>query len=278
MPSNTSGAVLVGAPPFPRHHGAWVMLWAPVAVAWASCRPAPAAAAMFVAAALCAFLAQHAAAALLQRRGSSDLRWWLAIEVVGLAISGISLVMTFRGGSILLLTAIGIGLFGVAHILWELGPAHSTRRIAGELARAWALALSGPAACVVAHGRLEAHAWVLYGASIAFFGTGVILTGLRLDVSLLGPAQAASASRPFRRKLLLFHLAAGALGSILAFKLLPDRAVWLAIGAVVPAYLIALSRAFGWSRWSQACITARIFEVAYGTWFTGFMIAALAMT
>jgi len=152
------------------------MLLSPIAVAWTWARPAPLAAALFVVAAVCAFLAQYAATALLQHRPASDVRWWLAAELVGLALSGTSLVAAHGGGALLLLAAAGTGLFGAGQTLWELGGAHPLRKTAGELARIGAIALSGPAAFVVSCGRIEAPAGLLYAACLVSFSAVALAT------------------------------------------------------------------------------------------------------
>jgi len=127
---------------------------------------------------------RHTAVLILENRSSADGRFWLGLELVAFSISGMALVTRYHFGSLLLVGAIGTGLFGLGHTLRRgQGDRTGVWRSADEAIRVATLVLSGPAAYVVAQGRFGPGAWILFVASWLLFWGGVDLAPGGLDAT-----------------------------------------------------------------------------------------------
>ena len=144
-----------GPPPLPREHGAWAMLYLPlvlgVIVAW----PVPLVpGSLLVASTTAAYLAQHAAGVLLRRRGAPGTGVWLALYGAVAVLSGAALILGFGLRDLLWLALPSLVLLG-----WYARHRRNTRRqidrsLRSQLASVAVLALTAPAAVIVARGQL----------------------------------------------------------------------------------------------------------------------------
>ena len=185
-------------PPWPREHGAWVMLLAPLATGLVAAAPAePVGALALTGAALTGFLGANAAAVALRPRAPRAAgAWGLAFLAAMLACS--VPLLAGPGGAALLPLAAPVGVVGAWHLLVQRGPvrARLDRQAGGQLAAAAVLSLTGPAAWAVATGGLGLPALVTWLAFVLAFTSGILHVNMRLAaVGLRGPADAATRRR-----------------------------------------------------------------------------------
>lgn len=222
-----------------------------------------------------AFLAREAASLLIRRRGPEGTAFWLAVYLVVFLIGALPLLVHYRRMALAQVGAAAVGLF-LLHSLLLVWP--SRRRLDrsqwGEILAVGALALTAPAAWVVAFGALDSRAWWVWAACTLFFSSGVFFVKMLLAAARMrGEFRAPERWRAGRDNLvyhaLLLALVVGALW-------IPGGGAGILLAL---AYLPAILRAFrGWLRLSNVLPPLKrvgVLEVLYSLWFAGFFIVAV---
>jgi hypothetical protein len=282
MSAKTSAANAVvsslrlGRPPIPHEHGAWVILYAPLLIALAATPPfALAPSLLLILAVTGLFLAREAAGLRLRRRGQEGTAFWLGVYLA-LALAGaLPLVLVYHRLALLPIGLLVVGLFAL-HALLLLWPARKRldRSQWGEILGVGALALTAPAACVVAGGALDGRAWMLWAACVLYFSSSIFFVKMLLAaVKVRGDFGWPERWRIGRDNLTYHVLLVGGT-VILAARFGAGSGLLVAI-----AYLPVLFRAFrGWATLSNKLPPLKrvgLAETFYSLWFMGFFLAAL---
>jgi hypothetical protein len=266
----------VGRPPIPHEHGAWVILYAPLVIAFAAARPfALGPALLLVLAVTGLYLARNAAGLLFRWRGKEGTAFWLAVYLLLAAAGALPLLLAYGRTDLLLLGLIAAGLFGVHSALLVL-PAKKRldRSQWGEILAVGALALTAPAAWAVSTGRLDGRAWLLWAACALYFSSGIFFVKMLLGAVKVRGDFTTRDRRRVGRDNLLYH-------ALLTVLVLSGAAALGGVGGGfgVLAFLPALLRAFaGAARLTNALPPLKqvgLLETAYSLWFMGFLLAAL---
>lgn len=261
--------------PMPPEHGAWVMLFAPLAIGLAvGPPPPPAPALLLVIAAAGALLLQNTTGFVLRGRAQGR-TVWLAIYLSLFCASVLPLLLVYHLTALLTLGIPAAALLAMRLALLLI-PARKRldRSLWGEVLGVPALTLTAPAAYIVSGGALDGEAWCLWAATTIYFASGIfvvkmLLAAARSKAPLDWPARL----RVGRDHLIYHALLIVALGFVATT--LPRRAALLAVLAYVPALYRAL---LSWIRLSNRLpnLTRVGFgELLYALWFVGLFIAAL---
>jgi hypothetical protein len=263
-------------PPIPHEHGAWVILYAPLLIAygfagnWAS-----AGWLLLVTVVTGAFFAREAAGRLIRRRGKEGTTFWLGIYLFITAAAGVPLLRFYGLGPLLTVGGMVVGFF-LLHSLLLVLPARKRldRSQWGEILGVGALVMTGPAAYVVATGKLDVTAWLIWAGCNLYFSSGVFYVKMWLEAAKVKKEWDERAKRRVARENLLYHLLLT--GSILALMvaLRGQTSILLAI-----AFAPVLIRAFvGTAQLTNKLPNLKavgLRETLYALWFTGFFLAAL---
>lgn len=266
--SRPSWTRLVGRPPIPREHGAWVILYAPLVIGFgASGHVALVPAFLLALAVTGAFLSRYAADLVLRKRGDSGIRFWLTVYVSAFAVGSTLLLFAYRRTDLLLIGGAVSLVFGV-HAALSLQRKRFDRTAAGELLAVSALVMTGPAAVITARGSfdpLAVHLWLLCAL---FFGSGVLHVNLFLVAAKFRGEFTSADRAQVNRPSLLYHL--------LIVLILPFAA-YSAVRAALPALILlagcapAIVRAFiGAATVSNTLPPLKrvgLLESAYALWF-----------
>lgn len=269
----------LGRPPIPREHGAWVMLYVPLAVALAGVTPfrlGPAV--LLLLAVTSAFLAQNAAGLLLKPKPRADTGAWLAIFLVVLAGSGLSLLGLYGLMALLWLAPAIAALFGIHAALLK-GPAvfRLDRFQWGQLLAVGGLTLTAPAAWVVSRGAFEPATWLVWAASVLFFGSGVFNVNMHFAAAKTKGDFNGRARWSAGREVVIYHVL---LLGIVAWALpqLPvDAAVLVGLG-FVPVVGRAIRSYMTLAKKPPSLKQVGITETAFACWFALCLIVALRLT
>jgi hypothetical protein len=268
------GGPRVVPPPMPREHGAWVMLYAPLAIGLLARPPAPVAALLLVIAATAAFLGQAAAAELATPRPRAGALGWALGWGLVLAAAGPALVWLTGRPLLLVLGLPAAALLGL-HLRLKRGPARLRldRHPAGQLLAAGTLVLTGPAAWLAGGGD-PAGAGLLWGACLAAFASGILYVNLRLDAVKLGKGLDGPARWRLGRPLLAYHAALGA-AAIAACVWLPLPQAALVVAATLPYLVRALLGVWRLAPGVPSFKRIGLAETAITLWFAACMIILL---
>ncbi len=276
--SSPTGPVgVLGTPPVPREHGAWVMLLAPLAAGLVAAAPIePVAAAALVVAAIAAFLAQNVAALLLRPRAPRTLVAWLGIYGAALVASGGVLLLGPGRTALLALAAPGLVLFAV-HLRAQAGPLRDRldRSGPGQVLTAAVLSLSGPAAWAVAHGGLGWPAAVLWTMFFLGFTSGILHVNMRLAaVKVRAPFDGATRWQ-LGRDVVGSH---GALALAAVAVALVVPAGWLLAVAGAPYVVRGLSAAWRLAPGVPSFKCIGLVESALALWLAAWTVAFLGLS
>ena len=101
--------------PIPGEHGAWVILYAPLLAGLGMGRSFPTIPALLLILAVTGlYLARHAAALILRRRGDNSTATWLAVYLTGGVVGGVLLLSSYHDFALIPIAGIAGGLF-LAH-------------------------------------------------------------------------------------------------------------------------------------------------------------------
>ena len=258
--------------PLPREHGAWMMLYTPLAVGVAATYPSPIGPLVaLLLACTSAFFAQNALGLLLRGRGGDNVIPWLVVFALGLSVSVAVLIVVYSAHQVLWFGPPAAGLFA-----WQAWWRSRTgrqidRSVAAELATVIVLAAAAPAAIVVAQGSWPLPAIIAWAACSLFFGSSVFYVK-----ALVGAASAASTQGRCNRRqiLLMYHLFIIAVVAV-ASAFLDGVAVTLLVCAYVP---VVVRAAYGLLTRPAAKLNLKrigVAEIAYAVWFGVLASAAL---
>ena len=276
---NTSSFRLrMGPLPIPHEHGAWVILYAPLLIALATAAALSLAPALFLILAVTGiFMMREAAGLLMRRRGKPGTPFWLAVYTALFAAGAVPLLVYGFGRA---LAPIGIAVFAlfILHSLLLLWPARKRldRSQWGEILGVASLALTAPAGYVIAHGRLDRTAWLLWIVCTLFFNSAIFFVKMVLAAAKIKRDFNFQTRLKIGRDHLLYHALLFVAVIVTAAHLGARAGILLAV-----AFTPILIRAFyGWTRLSNRLPPlkiAGILETVYSLWFAGFLLAALRM-
>lgn len=263
------------APPLPHEHGAWVMLYVPMAVAFAVAHfIAPVPAFLLFLALTGAFLARHPADLLLRGRAQPGALLWTGVYLAVAALGGLPLLLVYQRGALLVVLCIAGALFG-AHVALLTWPSRKRldRSVAGEVLAVAGLTLSAPAAYVVATGQLDGMAWCLWAACALFFGGGVFHVKMLLGAAKHRGAMDLGARLSLGRFNLAYHAAMAGVAVALSGRAGAGAAM------VCLAYAPAVARAvWGTLRLSRRLPPLKrvgVLETLYALWFAVLFASAV---
>lgn len=267
-----------GAPPIPREHGAWVMLYAPLLIGLAGVQPFQAVPALLLILAVTgAFLAQNAAGLLIKPRPKPGTAFWTAVFTTVMAASGLTLLVGYGRWELLWIGAATLALFGVHAALLK-GPVmfRMDRFQWSQLLAVGGLALTAPAAFVVAQGHISPMAWLVWGASVLYFGSGVFNVNMHFAAAKHKGELDRAGKRAASRDNVIYH----GLMAVILIAVLPQL-------PVVAAVLAALGYAPVLGRGLYATVTLTkklpslkqvgLRETAFACWFALCLIVALQL-
>lgn len=217
---------------FPKEHGAWAILIAPILVGYLGAPShAPVPAALFFLGALAAFLLRAPLQILLSRPGDRQARWWLALYL-SLTTAGFLPLIALFGRWRLLFFALPAFLL----LAENLAANKAGRRFSAfnEVAGVLGLCLGAPAAFYAAGGDLGPGAWALWLLSAAYFIGPIFHVKM---AALQHRAAADSSALPQLRR--MRRLSAAYHGLVLALI-----GVWTAGGGLAAAAVIPFAAAF----------------------------------
>ncbi len=137
-----------------------MMLYTPLLIALIAFQPAPVASSfLLVVASTSAFLAQNAAGILMRRRHAQGTVFWLVIYTVLFAVAASLLLLVYGLVDLLWIGLPGLVLFGRQACLSWFSHKRVDRSYLSEIFTVGVLALSAPAAYIVARGELDQVAW-----------------------------------------------------------------------------------------------------------------------
>ena len=268
----------LGRPPIPHEHGAWVILYAPLFIALAATPPfALAPSLLLVLAVTGLFLAREAAGRLLRRRGQAGTTFWLGVYLAAALAGTLPLLRSYRRLALLHVGLLVVGLFAL-HALLLLWPARKRldRSQWGEILGVGALALTAPAAYVVARGALDSRAWTLWAACVLYFSSGIFYVKMLLAAVKVRRVIGWPERWRVGRDNLLYHLLLVGGVAVLAAQQGGRSGLLVAL-----AYLPALCRAFrGWATLTNRLPPLKrvgLAETFYSLWFLGCFLAALRL-
>jgi|SRR5579884_1595026 len=266
----------VGPPPIPHEHGAWVILYAPLLIALATAATLSIAPALFLLLAVTGiFMMREAAGLLMRRRGKVGTPLWLAVYTALFAAGAVPLLVYGFGPA---LAPIGLAAFVlfVLHSLLLLWPARKRldRSQWGEILGVASLALTAPAGYVIAHGRLDTTAWLLWAVCTLFFSSAVFFVKMVLAAAKIKQEFDIHTRLKVGRNHLLYHALLLVAVIMTAISLGAHTGILLVV-AFTPILVRAL---YGWTRLSNRLPPlkrAGVLETVYSLWFAGFLLAAL---
>jgi len=278
--TQTPERLMIGRPPIPREHGAWVILYAPLVIGLAVAgRFEPVPTLLLALAVTGAYLARHAADLVLRRREQPGTRFWLGAFAAAFVAGGLPLIVAWhRTGLLWVGGAVGV-LFSV-HAGLTLRPARKRfdRTAAGELLAVAALVATGPAATIAVRGSLDSLAVSLWLLCALFFGSGVLHVNMYLDAAKMrgafGPTERAQVSRPT----LFYHIAFCVVFPLAAFVSLGGGiATFVAVAGVLPAIVRAFAGIATVSTTLPPLKRVGWQESANALWFSACLIAAFLL-
>ncbi len=265
-----------GRIPIPHEHGAWVILYAPMLIAVAAAgRFDPVPELLLLLAVTGAFLARNAVGLLLRGRGKDGVAGWLGVYVLLFAAGALPLLAAYRRYALLEVGAVVAGLF-LVHAALTVWPSRERldRSQWGELLAVGALAMTGPAAWVVATGRFPAVAWALWAACVLFFSSSIFNVKMLLSAVKVKGEPSPSDRWRLGRDTLIYH---GLLTVILDAAAV--RLGGLAGVLVALAYLPIVARALAsWATLSSKLPPLKrvgLLETVYSLWFVALLIAVI---
>jgi hypothetical protein len=265
-------AVLPAGAPFPREHGAWFMLLAPLGLGLAAPeRPALPVAALLTAAALAAFLAQDAARRLWRGQRPPGLMGWLGVWATLAGAAGITLLVTRGSAPLVAIAGAGVAAFGV-----ELGIERSRRRslqAGSDLLAAAALALSAPAAVTLGGGDAASRGLWLWVLCFVFFTSAVAHVRLLLAWARLRRASLEAVRRAARPSLVVHTLLGAGVAGLLGVR--RDAGALLVLLAFTPVVARGLMTAWRGHPETPRLKRVGLLEAVYATWFA--VLTAVSM-
>lgn len=271
----TSAASRIGRPPIPHEHGAWVILYGSMMLGFGAAKRGISLPCLLLLASVTgAFLTREAAALLLRRRGRQGTGFWFGVYLTLFGGGALPLLLVYRITALYWIGALMALLFGLHSAL--LLRKRLDRSQWGEILGVGALTLTAPAASIVATHRLENSAWLLWGACLLFFSSGIFTVKMYLNAVKARREWCEAKRRELGRDTRCYHLLlAGAL-LLTALRIGGSASLWL-----VAAYLPALIRAaHAYARLTPQLPSLKrvgMRETLLAFWFIGCLLAATRM-
>jgi len=264
----------IGRPPFPREHGAWVILYCSLFLGLAAAGGStPARWLLVIVTVTGAFLTREAAGLLLRRRGGTSVGFWFWVYMALFLAGALPLLFWYRVVSLLLIGGLAALLFAFHSALLMRG--RLDRSQWGEILGVGALALTAPAGYATAAGRLDGVAWLIWAACLLYFSSGIFMVKMFLSAAKWKRDWSDEKRRAVGRQTLQYHLILAGLLILFALRVGGSASAWVAA-----AYLPALFRALkGWSALTPVLPPLKrvgIQEAALAIWFTGCLLAAVS--
>ncbi|HLJ53506.1 MAG TPA: YwiC-like family protein [Chthonomonadaceae bacterium] len=257
-------------PPIPREHGAWVILYAPMAFGFAVSHAfAPLRWSLLIGTATCAYLAREAAALTIRRRPRPDTRFWLWIWSL-LTLAGALPLLAPNPAPLATIGALAISLFLIHTGGMMMG--RLDRSVWGEMLGVAALALTAPAAFAVSTGGLSAAAWLCWIACVLFYGSSIFTVKMLVAAIRWKRHRDVSIHRKIVRDSLVYHSSLVVALSAVMLVLGRRAALWLAV-AYLPAIVRAAAAAWRLTPAPPPFKRIGILEMVYSVWFSGCMVA-----
>ena len=265
----------VGRPPIPHEHGAWVVLYAPVAIGLAAAGRVPATETVLLLFAItCLYFARNAGGLWLRkRRIDTDLAFWLTLFTLLFAYSSSMLLFHYHRFALLAVGAAAAALY-IAHAVLSAWPSRKRldRSRWGEVIAMAALCLTAPAAYAVASGRLDRTAWLTWALCTLFFSSSIFVVKMMLDAVKRKNEWNDAVRLQIGTSTLIYHLllvpivfvAASGMGNI-------ERLLLFA--AYTPIVVRALTALKLLKPVLPPLKRVGMLEVCYSLWFTGCLIA-----
>lgn len=258
--------------PMPREHGAWIMLFAPLAIGVLAPRgPDAPRAALLVAAALAMFLGQDVIRRLWRGQRTRGLRVWLGIWSSLAAVAGVTLLTTHPSLELVLVGVAGAVLLAVELAFERIG--RKAMQKWSDVLAAAGLSLAAPAALMMVDPTRRALAALVWLGCVTYFASSVVHVRLLLAEARLrrvGDQAIKRAALPS----LAYHLLLGAAVAYVARSLRPDAGLAVAV-AYAPAVVRGLWEVARARGRSPSLKRAGVLESLYAVWFAGFLSWAL---
>lgn len=275
-PKQLLTGISIGAPPVPHEHGAWVILYAPLVLGFASAGlVTPLRWLLLCLAVTGAFMGREAAGLLLRKRGKAGTGFWLGVYT-GLFLAGtLPLLFYYRVVPLVAIGAVAALLFCI-HSYWLLH-GRMDRSQWGEILGVGALTLTAPAAYATATGGVTPTAWLLWAACLLYYSSSIFTVKMFLGAAKAKRDWSDERRRDIGRDCLLYHLLLTAALIATACRVGGRESLWLVL-----AYVPALIRAFR----AVAALTpvlpplkrVGIQETLLAVWFSGCLLAAVMLS
>lgn len=254
------------------------MMFGPVVTAWLAAGRWPGGWALpFLLMVAAAFVGRNAAGLALRGQGGTAAAIWSAVAAAVVCLSFAALAVVGGFGGLVPVGAVAVALFGVHSLLSvRAGRKRLDRSTGGEILGVSGLTLAGPAACVVAGGRLDAAALALWLGPFLFYTGGVLRVRSRLAAVRPRGTFGSAERRRATRGSVAYHvlLAAAALGGA---SVAGGAWAWLAVMAFVPALARAFHLAATLSGAPPNLKAVGLSETALAVWFSVVFAAAIRM-
>lgn len=269
------------------------MFYAPLLLVLAALGPfQPLPALLLVMAATGAFFGQSALMQVIRGRASRGVRLWTAIYMALCLGGGLPLLFVYHRWQLLAIGAAGLALFAYyTRLMTRPELRKQIRSETSEVLTVAILAMTAPAAYIVARGALDGWAFLIWAACLFYFCSSIFYLKMWFAAAKLRGRFTAEAKREAGRTSMRYHgtlaalvvagsLALAGLGTSSGSIARPDAAPGLLPSLLlVAAYAPILARAFwGWMRLSTRLPSLRrvgMIEAALALWFTGCWIAML---
>ena len=252
-------------PPIPSEHGAWMMLYAPLVIVMAGLGVQdiiPAAA--LVIAISAAFLGQHAAGLVFRGRSTPNIWGWLG-GYTFLFLSSSS-VLILKYGFFDLVWIGGLALVFLSRQVLKVWRARKRvdHSIFGEVAAVGAMALTGPAAYMLATSTIDRIAVGVWAACLLYFAGSVFYVKMRVSASACKSEISRSHRWKLGRSLVLYE-------GFLVLVLSAGTALVEGVAVVMIGFLPSVARAlWGFVRLDYKPVSITrigVGEIFYSLWF-----------
>ncbi len=259
----------IGRPPVPREHGAWIILYAPLLLGFASApRLSPLPFLILLLTVTGLFLSRPLVGALLRRRGRPESAFWLGVYLLVSAIGAIWLLTVCRLPAMIWL-GLPMGLLFLVHAWLQVMPSRRRldRSLGGEIVAVAALTLTAPAGVVAGGGALDTDAWRLWALCALYFSSGIFYVKMLLAALAVRGTIERQERQRIGREQRIYH----ALLPVLAGVLCIGSPVWrfaLIELAIVPVMVRAYIGEARLTNRTPSFKRVGMLESLYALWFT----------
>jgi len=257
----------------PSEHGAWIMLYGPMAIVMAGVGiPGAILSFLLVVAIFTAFFGQHTAGLLYRGRSVHGAGIWLGLNILLFLTSSSVLVLLYG-----YLDLVWIGLVALLFLsrqVLKVWRAHKRvdHSVFGEVAAVGAMALTAPAAYLLQAGEVDRIAIAIWSVCLLYFTGSVIYVKMRVSASTLKSTISTSTRWQLGKYLVVYQLCV-----VLVILLLTE--ILQGSTLVILGFLPSLVRAsWGWATLDSGPISLTrigIGELCYSVWFGAACVVTL---